>query len=175
MLDWQGHVKLVDFGLSKKMKQKTMMTHSFVGSDGYVSPEVLERKGHNFTTDLYNLGVMLYDFLHGKPPFAKFDPVSKTYKSSRDVQLTFGEHISQEAVSLLTLLLDRNPDNRLGGEQQTRCLLYHPWFKSIKNKLQTEEVLVPPTTPDLSVNIFHSENFTDEIDDLIENLESIRG
>jgi serum/glucocorticoid-regulated kinase 2 len=172
MLDWRGHVKIVDFGLSKKLSKKTMMTHSFVGTDGYVSPEIMDRKGHNFTTDLYNLGVMLYDFLHARPPYSKFDPASGTYVPSRNSQLTFSNEISEDAKSLLRLLLDKNPNMRLGGEQQTRCLLYHPWFKSVRAALEAGDELKVPTSKDLSLNIFQSEDFIDEIDDLVDNLES---
>lgn len=51
-----GYVRLIDFGLSKE----NCFATSFCGSPAYLSPEMLQKKGHGFMTDIYGLGCVLY-------------------------------------------------------------------------------------------------------------------
>jgi serum/glucocorticoid-regulated kinase 2 len=66
MLDIKGHIKIADFGLAKKTKEKR---YSFCGSLEYMSPEVLARRGHSFEVDYYCMGALLFEMLVGCPPF----------------------------------------------------------------------------------------------------------
>lgn len=69
LIDSRGDLKLADFGLSKKTKTKT---YSFCGSPEYLSPEMLTFEGHGHRSDVYQVGVLLYEMLVGLPPF--YDP-----------------------------------------------------------------------------------------------------
>ncbi len=60
-----GYIKLIDFGLSKENHFAT----SFCGSPAYLSPEMIDKKGHSFPTDIYGLGCILYEMVIGEPPF----------------------------------------------------------------------------------------------------------
>jgi len=60
-----GHIKLTDFGLSKENVSQDDITHSFCGSPAYVTPEVLLRKGHGISADLYGIGAIMYELLVG--------------------------------------------------------------------------------------------------------------
>jgi len=67
MLGSDGHVLLVDFGLSKKTENNFAKT--FCGSPAYLSPEMLEKHGVGPESDYFTLGVVIYEFLFGEPPF----------------------------------------------------------------------------------------------------------
>ena len=69
VLDATGHVKLIDFGLSKENIGEADQSSSFVGSIAYLAPEILNRKGHSKSLDWYLCGVLLYEMLVGIPPF----------------------------------------------------------------------------------------------------------
>lgn len=63
LLDEEGHIKLADFGLSKD--NVTDKTKSFCGSPAYLAPEVLNQKGGCKETDLYGVGMVMYECLAG--------------------------------------------------------------------------------------------------------------
>ena len=162
MLNWQGHVKLVDFGLSKHQGDKENLAHSFIGSEGYISPEINLRRGHNYLHDVYSLGVLMYDLLHGYLPFEDLEN-RKTKDEDSIVkmhqQIHFKESLSPEAKDLLGRLLCMRPEQRLGGENNILSILYHPWLKTYAKYIDSEIAPEPVYVPDLSqVNFDQSLN-----------------
>jgi protein-serine/threonine kinase len=70
VLDSDGHALLTDFGLSKEgVLEQATGASSFCGSVAYLAPEMLKRCGHGKAVDWYLLGVVMYEFLVGIPPF----------------------------------------------------------------------------------------------------------
>ena len=71
LLDSQGHIRLADFGLAKQGDdQKQIIAQSFCGSPAYLAPEMLQKKGVTQGSDVYQIGVVLYEMLVGIPPFS---------------------------------------------------------------------------------------------------------
>uniref|UniRef100_A0AAY5EHP1 Protein kinase cGMP-dependent 2 n=1 Tax=Electrophorus electricus TaxID=8005 RepID=A0AAY5EHP1_ELEEL len=72
MLDSEGYVKLVDFGFAKIIKcgQKTW---TFCGTPEYVAPEIILNKGHGLSVDFWSMGILIFELLTGRPPFAGSD------------------------------------------------------------------------------------------------------
>eukprot|EP01156_Anaeramoeba_ignava_P022696 Anaeramoba_ignava/c20957_g2_i3.p1 GENE.c20957_g2_i3~~c20957_g2_i3.p1 ORF type:complete len:339 (-),score=99.22 c20957_g2_i3:315-1331(-) len=139
LIDDEGHLKLADFGLAKPLKKQNR-TFSFCGSPEYLSPEVIERKGYGTATDLWALGVILYEMLHGLPPF-----YSSNRKRMFDMILhdnfTFSEDLSDECKSFISGLLIKVPMLRLGsGEDGFAEIKSHPFFRGIDwNKVLDRE------------------------------------
>ena len=69
LLDLDGHIKLIDFGLSKQGVGRDGVSFSFCGSPEYMSPEMLNGSAHGRAVDIYGLGALLYEMLVGFPPF----------------------------------------------------------------------------------------------------------
>lgn len=59
--------KLIDFGLARSLDEKSL-AESFVGTVGYASPEQIDRSEIDYRSDIYSLGVVLYELLVGERP-----------------------------------------------------------------------------------------------------------
>jgi serine/threonine protein kinase len=66
-----GTVKLLDFGTSKLLQQDSLMTGTVMATPGYASPEQLRNEHLTTASDMYSLGVILYELLSGSRPGGK--------------------------------------------------------------------------------------------------------
>ena len=69
LLDFEGHVRITDFGLAKDAMELSDKTHTFCGTPDYLAPEIISQKGHGRAVDWWSLGTMIYEMLGGLPPF----------------------------------------------------------------------------------------------------------
>jgi microtubule-associated serine/threonine kinase len=86
-----GHIKLTDFGLSKiglmnrtsmiEMQQPTHSDKQVLGTPDYIAPEVILGQGYGPPVDWWSLGVILYEFLLGFPPF-RADSVQQLFRKT---------------------------------------------------------------------------------------------
>jgi tRNA A-37 threonylcarbamoyl transferase component Bud32 len=73
LLDEAGHAKIADFGIARKPEEEAT-TPQLVATAMYVAPERIEGKGVTPATDIYGLGLVLYEMLVGRPPFTSTNP-----------------------------------------------------------------------------------------------------
>ena len=70
LLDQEGHIKIADFGLSKKgiifNKKKA---YTFCGTPEYLAPEIVAGEGHNKAVDWWSMGCLIFEMLEGRSPF----------------------------------------------------------------------------------------------------------
>ncbi len=69
-----GHVKVMDFGIAKVLEAMHKTTTQSVGTLQYMSPEQIDAAGVDARSDLYCLGLILYEMLNGRPPFDSASP-----------------------------------------------------------------------------------------------------
>jgi len=115
LLDYTGHIALCDFGLCKLNMGEAERTNTFCGTPEYLAPEVIKGEGYGKTIDWWTLGILLYEMLSGLPPYYDEDHHTMYRKILKD-PLTFPAEIKPDARALLTRLLDRDPNNRLGAK-----------------------------------------------------------
>ncbi|KAG7440874.1 AGC/Akt protein kinase [Guyanagaster necrorhizus] len=149
LLDFTGHIALCDFGLCKLNMKANDKTNTFCGTPEYLAPEILNGHGYNKTIDWWTLGVLLYEMMSGLPPF--YDEVTdKMYEKILRDPLVFGPEIGDEAKSILTSLLNRDPTQRLGvnGADEIKK---HPFFHNhIDFKKLAEKKIHPPFKPSVT-------------------------
>jgi len=81
MLKEDGSVKVTDFGLAKAVGSRTMVTqaHTILGTPHYMSPEQGKGGKVDIRSDIYSLGVVLFELLSGRVPFHSDTPTSLIY------------------------------------------------------------------------------------------------
>ncbi|KAJ1962235.1 Serine/threonine-protein kinase, partial [Dimargaris xerosporica] len=115
LLDYKGHIALCDFGLCKLNMSESGRTNTFCGTPEYLAPEVLYGQGYTKTVDWWTFGVLLYEMLHGLPPFYN-ENTNEMYRRILEDELQFPDDMSMRARHLLSGLLTRDPNLRLGNQ-----------------------------------------------------------
>lgn len=88
LLDKKGNVRLSDFGIAKIFSGTNItMTGSAVGTPEYMSPEQAQGKKLDVQTDIYSLGIVMYEMLTRKPPFLANNPMAVAYKQVHELPL----------------------------------------------------------------------------------------
>ena len=134
VIDEDGFILLTDFGLAKKDISYNNFTYSFCGSLAYLSPEVVIRKGYNLLVDWYMLGVVLYEMVHGNPPFLTEGITRENllYNIQHCTLFMKQDGISDDLRDLIDKLLIKNANDRLGsGFLKSLEIKAHPFFKDI--------------------------------------------
>jgi beta-lactam-binding protein with PASTA domain/tRNA A-37 threonylcarbamoyl transferase component Bud32 len=139
----EGQVKVTDFGIARAMASGTLVnTGSLVGTAQYLSPEQARGKSVGPATDLYGLGVVLYEMLTGKPPFDGDSPIAVALRHVQDPVPDVREarpDISPAVAHLVTRLLAKDPDDRYQRAETFR--------QQALAVLRGEDVASPATRP----------------------------
>jgi len=123
-------VKLIDFGLSKCLSPASTTTFSFLGTRGYLAPEMLQRLEYDKSIDTWALGVIAFVLLCGCLPFDDDSQCMTMAEMDRTKRFRlrfprWASNISTSAKDFLSKLLHTEPSQRYSAEQAMR----HPWVK----------------------------------------------
>ena len=154
LLDQEGYLKIIDFGLAKMLGDKEE-TQSFCGTPEYLAPEMVTQTGHDKGVDWWALGILIYEMLIGVTPFfnknremllLKIQKAKVVFPDRKKYKIDYSDTI----MDLVTKLLERDKSKRLGNKDDFAEILSHPVFKNLDiGKLEKGEV-TPPFKP--SVN-----------------------
>ena len=116
MIDNNGEVKIIDFGLSKQRNRNLRKFKTRVGSPCYIAPEVLLSDAYGFECDIWSIGVILYVMLSGYLPFGGLtvnEVLEKVQKGFYDYNLPVFDKISRDCKNLIQSMLKFYPQNRI--------------------------------------------------------------
>uniref|UniRef100_A0A0N5AZZ8 Aurora kinase n=1 Tax=Syphacia muris TaxID=451379 RepID=A0A0N5AZZ8_9BILA len=120
-----GDVKIADFGWSvhaPSSKRQTMC-----GTLDYLSPEMLNHRQHDEMVDNWSLGIMLYEFLIGKPPFEDKNP-QRTMAKIQTGNFAIPPTVPEGAQDVIRGLLKLEPSKRLSLVE----VIKHPWITEMR-------------------------------------------
>ncbi len=128
MLSWEEarleNVKIIDLGLAKGVTEDTLsIAGSFIGTPTYASPEQFAGLGTDIRSDLYSLGVTLWEMLSGKPPFHGSAAELMDQHQRAAPPLEKLKNIPAPVIALLQVLLEKDPSQRFQSPAQMQKAL----------------------------------------------------
>ena len=135
LINSDGYVKIGDFDWWGKLVKNTV-SNSFVSTNEYQAPEIVNNEGHDKTIDWWALGVIMWQMLF-------------EYEVVEDKKLHIPEDskISDEAKSLISMLLEEERQSRLGAQNDADEILDHPFFSDIDKDALLNKDIKPPYIP----------------------------
>jgi len=128
MMCADGYLKLTDFGLAKFI-DAGQRTFTMCGTPEYIAPEVLKNQGHGMAVDWWGLGVMVYEFVTGTPPFQDED-IMGIYRRIMKGQVYFPRYFGSDAKAFVKRLLNADLSQRFGNlVNGAEDLRQHEWFQ----------------------------------------------
>ena len=124
MLRTDGTVALIDFGISKSSSLPVADGKAISGTPYYMSPEQAEGGATDERTDLYALGVILYQMLTGEKPYSGADAAEILLGHRESPIPTLPDRLSGHQ-HLIGRLLAKNPDDRIASARELVGILEH--------------------------------------------------
>lgn len=131
LLDSNFIVKVSDFGwcgefnkLKRHVPGSSPNRVTFCGTYEYMAPEVIRGDYQDEKVDVWSLGILLYELLHGKTPFRSSAPLD-IQRNIIEGRFSIDKRLSTSAIDLLRRILRANPTDRYSVNQ----LLAHPFIK----------------------------------------------
>jgi len=144
-----GNIKLTDMGLAKFV---VGVTYTTCGTPDYFAPELVTSAGHTLAVDWWCLGVLLYEFMGGNPPFESAQPMQIYAKVIKGIDhVAFPAKCQGFVEPLIKGLLRQDPADRLamlpGGIKNIQD---HEWYSRFDWVAMEKQALEPPYKPTVS-------------------------
>ena len=116
MIDREGHARIMDFGIARSLKEKGITGAGvMIGTPEYMSPEQAEAKEVDRQSDIYSLGVVLYEMTTGRLPFEGDTPLSVAMKHKGESPKNPKElnpQIPDDLAALILKCLEKDKESR---------------------------------------------------------------
>ena len=131
MVDDEDHIKLIDFGIAMKEDARRLTFANLsptLGTPDYIAPEQVKGQRGDQRSDIYALGIMLYEMLTGRVPFAGPNPfavMNERVLNEPPAPRSLNAEITPELEEILYRALERDPRHRYATAQEMAWDLEH--------------------------------------------------
>ncbi|MDQ7982746.1 MAG: protein kinase [Spiroplasma sp.] len=149
LLTDNGAIKVLDFGIAMiDGREVKKHAHQVIGTMKYIAPEVVKFEPTTIQSDIYSLGIILYELLTGKPPFFHKNPqllANKHIKEPMPLIRDYNPKIPQSLENIILKATNKNPNKRYQSisdmaEDLLSCLNYNR--KKEKPLLNNQTVII---------------------------------
>jgi eukaryotic-like serine/threonine-protein kinase len=145
LIDEAGTAKIMDFGIARTAASEGLTGEGvMIGTPEYMSPEQAEGKPQDHRTDLYALGVILYEMVTGKRPFSGDTPISLAVKHRTEIPrppFEWNAEIPVELNGIILRCLEKDPSRRFQTASDLAAAL-----EAIQTALQPKETAIRTKT-----------------------------
>jgi serine/threonine-protein kinase len=126
----EGQVKVTDFGIARAINTEESLTQTgaVMGTATYFSPEQAEGMGVDSRSDIYSLGVVLFEMATGRPPFLGDTPVAVASKHVRDhppAPRELNPSIPPTFEAIILKAMAKNPEHRYATDLRADLLRFN--------------------------------------------------
>jgi serine/threonine protein kinase len=150
MIDSRGRVKLADFGIAAATDEISVTaTGQIIGTPEYMSPEQARGEAIDGRSDLYSLGIVLYEMLTATTPFERLSRMSiiaKLLYEPKEFELSFPVSVSASIQELVRNLLKKQAENRI-PDAETLAVHMKNLAKESADPARSEGTLTSITPP----------------------------
>jgi serine/threonine protein kinase/tetratricopeptide (TPR) repeat protein len=127
MIDRDGNARIMDFGIARSVKGKGITSAgTMIGTPEYMSPEQVEGKEADGRSDIYSLGVLLFEMTTGRLPFESETPLGVAHKHAYEPPpdpTSINPEVSAGLSSTILRCLEKDPDSRPQKAEDVLALL----------------------------------------------------
>ena len=142
MIDKGGNAKIMDFGIARSLREKGITgTSVMIGTPEYMSPEQAEAKEVDHRSDIYSLGIILYEMAIGRVPFEGETALSIAMKHKGETPKNpkqFNPHVPDDLSGVILKCLEKDKAKRYQSAADVRAEL-----DRIEKGIPTTERVVP--------------------------------
>ena len=157
MIDKDGNVRIMDFGIARSLRTRGITGAGvMIGTPEYMSPEQAEAKGVDHRSDVYSLGIVLYEMLTGQLPYEGDTPLSIAMKhKSGDLVLpkSLNPRIPDDLNNLILKCLAKTKANRYQSVEEISIDLEGIEKKKIPLPQRVAPKRIPATAREITVKL----------------------
>jgi hypothetical protein len=128
MIAKDGTVKLMDFGIARQLVQTAIGTSNIVGTAAYMSPEQIKGETADARTDIYSLGLVMYELFSGRPAFQGNSPAEIVLKQVQEMPVPFNQiepNLPPFISDIILKCIDKKPSKRFQSVARLQGALTH--------------------------------------------------